>query len=85
MYKQITGTDLSPIQPELVPDNVQFIIDDANEEDWLVGHNYYDYIHTRLMIGAFTDFRDIINRSYNYTKPGGWMECQVSHFASWRF
>ncbi|KAF2144413.1 uncharacterized protein K452DRAFT_316415 [Aplosporella prunicola CBS 121167] len=73
---EITGTDLSPIQPEWVPDNVQFIIDDAAEEDWLIKPNSYDYIHTRVLLGSFEDFRDIIRKSYRYLKPGAWMESQ---------
>ncbi|KAF4630891.1 hypothetical protein G7Y89_g7243 [Cudoniella acicularis] len=70
----IEATDLSPIQPTNVPDNVQFIIDDAAEEDWAVPENHYDYIHTRVMMGCFEDFREIIRRGFKYTKPGGWME-----------
>ncbi|RDW69965.1 S-adenosyl-L-methionine-dependent methyltransferase-1 [Coleophoma crateriformis] len=72
----IEATDLSPIQPEVVPDNVQFIIDDASEEDWAVPENHYDFIHTRIMMGSFEDFGQIIRRGFKYTKPGGWMESQ---------
>lgn len=35
-----------------------------------------DYIHTRVLLGSFEDFRDIITKSYRYLKPGGWMESQ---------
>lgn len=88
---QVTGTDLSPIQPECaytrlapspansspgVPENVQFIIDDAAEDDWLIQPDTYDYIHTRLLLGCFEDFREVIRKSYRYLKPGGWMESQ---------
>lgn len=73
---EIIGTDLSPIQPGLVPDNVHFLLDDAAEEDWLYPLESFDFIHTRAMLGSFEDFRDIINRSLKYTKPGGWMESQ---------
>ena len=60
-----------------VPDNVHFLLDDAAEEDWLYPLESFDFIHTRAMLGSFEDFRDIINRSLKYTKPGGWMESQV--------
>ncbi|KAI9781178.1 MAG: hypothetical protein M1839_006286 [Geoglossum umbratile] len=73
---QITGTDLSPIQPQWVPNNVQFIIDDATEEDWLYPPNTFDYIHTRVLLGCFEDFRKVIGKSFKYIKPGGWMESQ---------
>ena len=59
-----------------MPDNVEFIIDDASEEDWIVPPNHYDFIHSRMMLGSFTDFRDIVRRSFKYTKPGGYFECQ---------
>ncbi|KAI9770919.1 MAG: hypothetical protein M1840_002623 [Geoglossum simile] len=73
---QIIGTDLSPIQPRLVPDNVQFMIDDATEEDWLYPSDTFDYIHTRVLLGCFEDFRKVIDKSFSYIKPGGWMESQ---------
>ncbi|KAH8777976.1 S-adenosyl-L-methionine-dependent methyltransferase [Hyaloscypha finlandica] len=72
----IEGTDLSPIQPTDVPANVQFVIDDAEQEDWAVPENHYDYIHTRFMMGCFADFREIIKQGFKHTKPGGWMESQ---------
>ncbi|KAI9810834.1 MAG: hypothetical protein M1827_006041 [Pycnora praestabilis] len=73
---QITGTDLSPIQPDWVPDNVHFVIDDAAEDDWLYPPSSFDYIHTRVLLGCFEDFRTIIAKGFRYTKPGGWMESQ---------
>ncbi|KAF2835896.1 S-adenosyl-L-methionine-dependent methyltransferase, partial [Patellaria atrata CBS 101060] len=73
---EITGTDLSPIQPEWVPKNVKFIIDDAAEEDWMIKPNYYDYVHTRVLLGCFHDFREVIRKSFRYLKPGAWMESQ---------
>lgn len=73
---RITGTDLSPIQPQSVPPNVHFLVDDAAEEDWLYPLNSFDYIHTRMMCGTLEDFREVIKKSFKYLKPGGWMECQ---------
>lgn len=75
---EIEGTDLSPIQSTYVPPNVRFVIDDANEEDWLHPPETFDFIHTRMMIGCFHDFAGIIRKSYKYLKPGGWLESQVS-------
>lgn len=73
---EIQATDLSPIQPSSVPKNVQFFIDDASEEDWAVPPQYFDFIHTRVMLGSFTDFPGIIRRALFYLKPGGYMESQ---------
>jgi len=73
---EIQATDLSPIQPSSVPQNVHFFIDDASEEDWVLPPAYFDYIHTRVLLGCFTDFKEIIRKSFHYLKPGGWMESQ---------
>lgn len=73
---EVQGTDLSPIQPSSVPQNVHFFVDDASENDWVLPPNYFDYIHTRVMLGSFTDFKAIIARSFHYLKPGGFMESQ---------
>jgi hypothetical protein len=72
----IEATDLSPIQPSSVPENVHFIIDDAEQEDWCVPADHYDYIHTRVLLGCFSDFRNVIAQGFHHTKPGGWMESQ---------
>ena len=44
---QVTGTDLSPIQPDFVPPNCRFIIDNA-EHDWAFEQKF-DYIHSRMV------------------------------------
>ncbi|KAJ4384625.1 hypothetical protein N0V86_000225 [Didymella sp. IMI 355093] len=44
---------------------------------WGLANGYtYDYIHTRMSLGIFHDFREIIQKSYNNLEPGGWMESQ---------
>ena len=73
---QITGTDLSPIQPNEVPPNVHFFVDDASEEDWMYPSDHFDYIHTRVLLGCLPDFRHLIRNSYQLLKPGGYLECQ---------
>jgi metalloendopeptidase OMA1, mitochondrial len=56
------------------PENVEIVCEDANDADW--GDHPYSFIHTRMLLGCFTDFREIINRSFKYLEPGGWMESQ---------
>ncbi|KAL9109971.1 MAG: hypothetical protein Q9227_005494 [Pyrenula ochraceoflavens] len=51
---RVLGTDLSPIQPNWVPPNCTFLIDDADKE-W-VFEQKFDYIHSRAMIAAFKDW-----------------------------
>ncbi len=71
---RIDATDLSPIQPSAVPTNVDFIVDDA-EEEWTVPENHYDFVHSRILMGCFHDFKTIVQKGFRHTKPGGWMEC----------
>ncbi|GAQ07075.1 hypothetical protein ALT_4396 [Aspergillus lentulus] len=72
---EIIGTDLSPVQPNEVPKNVHFLVDDATEEDWLWDANHFDFIHTAHMIGSFPSFKDVLRKAFNHLKPGGYMEC----------
>ncbi|QSZ36771.1 hypothetical protein DSL72_006654 [Monilinia vaccinii-corymbosi] len=77
---EVQATDLSPIQPVSVPENVHFYIDDASDDDWILPPNHFDYIHTRVLLGCFRDFNTIIKRGLYYTKPGGYMESQEIMF-----
>lgn len=45
---RVVGTDLSPIQPDWVPPNVEFIIDDLMDL-WLQGPGW-DLIHFRQVL-----------------------------------
>ncbi|KAF5022678.1 hypothetical protein F66182_5226 [Fusarium sp. NRRL 66182] len=75
---RVIGTDLSPIQTDLVPPNVEFIIDDATDE-WPQGRDWsnFDLIHTRATLGCWSDMKtQIIEPAFERLKPGGWMECQ---------
>lgn len=42
----VIGTDIAPVQPEWVPPNCTFQIDDV-EEDWTFDGERFDYIHNR--------------------------------------
>ncbi|KAL3452398.1 hypothetical protein BJX65DRAFT_293005 [Aspergillus insuetus] len=75
-HAQITGTDLSPCQPDEVPENVHFIVDDCTEEDWLWNRNSLDYIHSGHMSGALPSYKDLLRKMFDHLKPGGWAECQ---------
>lgn len=73
----ITGTDLSAIQPEEVPENVMFEIHDCSESDWGRPLSSLDYVHARFMAGSLTSYSDMIRTARKYLKPGtGWFECQ---------
>lgn len=59
----ITGTDLSPIQPQWVPPNCHFEIDDA-ESDWTFKKNSFDYVHARALYGALADWPAFYRQAY---------------------
>ncbi|KAJ9607106.1 hypothetical protein H2200_008178 [Cladophialophora chaetospira] len=78
-YATITGTDLSPVQPDDVPPNVYFEVQDCAEEDWYRNPNF-DYCHVRFMAGSLASYKDLIQTSRKYLRPGhGWLECQEIH------
>jgi len=70
----ILGNDLSPIQPNWVPPNVKFMVDDL-ESDWVVTRPF-DYIHGRYLAGSIGDWPKLMRQSYSNVKPGGWVEFQ---------
>ncbi|EEP77711.1 conserved hypothetical protein [Uncinocarpus reesii 1704] len=70
---EVTGTDLSPIQPSFVPPNVSFEIEDATEE-WTYPPNHFDLIHTRALYGAIADWPEFYKRVLSHLKPGGWFD-----------
>ncbi|KAJ4244594.1 hypothetical protein NW762_014450 [Fusarium torreyae] len=72
---RVTGTDLSPIQPNDVPPNVYFYVEDSSDE-WMFKHKF-DYIHTRSTAGCWSDFEtQIAQQAFNALEPGGWLESQ---------
>ncbi|KAG5935748.1 hypothetical protein E4U53_000375 [Claviceps sorghi] len=75
---QILGIDLSPIQPDWLPPNVRFMVDDA-ESPWLYPHNHFDYIHSRNTVMAIKDWDTLYHRAFDHLKRGAWMEMQEIH------
>ena len=70
----VVGTDLSPIQPNWVPPNCKFYIDDA-EADWNYSTDeYFDFIHARGLCGGIADWTRFYSQAYQNLKPGGWLE-----------
>ncbi|TVY41037.1 Secondary metabolism regulator [Lachnellula occidentalis] len=71
---EVIGVDLSPIQPNFVPPNLQFQIDDI-EKEWTFSRNF-DFIFSRMMTGAITDWKTYIQNCFDHTEPGGYLEVQ---------
>ncbi|PWY70970.1 hypothetical protein BO70DRAFT_389714 [Aspergillus heteromorphus CBS 117.55] len=71
---EIIGTDLSPVQPNEVPENVHFIVDDATEDDWLWGPDHFDLVHVGHLSGALSSYKDLLRLSFKHLTPGGYVE-----------
>ncbi|GME36879.1 sam dependent methyltransferase [Neofusicoccum parvum] len=70
---EVVGTDLSPIQPSLLPPNCRFELDDATES-WTFPENHFDFIHTRMLYGSIDDWPKYYEQAFRALKPGGWFQ-----------
>ncbi|KAL0930848.1 uncharacterized protein CTRU02_213583 [Colletotrichum truncatum] len=75
---EIIGNDLSPIQPEWVPPNVKFEVDDI-ESPWLYPFKF-DFIFSRYLAGAIGDWPKLVGNVYDHLNSGGWAEFQDYDF-----
>ncbi|KAF2089174.1 S-adenosyl-L-methionine-dependent methyltransferase [Saccharata proteae CBS 121410] len=73
----VLGMDLSPIQPNMVPPNCSFEVDDANE-DWTYSRKF-DFIHCRQHHCAIKEKR-LFQQALAHLEPGGWLEMQELAF-----
>jgi len=72
----VIGTDLSPIQPTIVPPNCHFYVDDF-ESEWTFGPDErFDFVHGRAIGGSTANFDLLYQRIYDNLNPGGWVEMQ---------
>ncbi|PTB69704.1 S-adenosyl-L-methionine-dependent methyltransferase [Trichoderma citrinoviride] len=72
---RVTATDLSPIQPDIVPMNVEFFVEDSSEP-WVFSEPF-DYIHTKTTGGCWESFEtQIVQQAFDTLSPGGWFEAQ---------
>lgn len=69
---QVIATDLSPIQPQWVPPNLHFQVDDC-ESDWTFKQSF-DLIHMRNLSGSIEDWPKLLKTAYDNLKPGGYLE-----------
>ncbi|TVY94098.1 Secondary metabolism regulator [Lachnellula willkommii] len=61
---EVLGVDLAPIQPQWVPSNCRFEIDDV-EEPWTYGRKF-DFIHARDFLFSILDWQNLVNSCYEY-------------------
>ena len=75
----VTGVDLAPQQPGKVPPNVQFEIDDIEEDSW-AWRDPFDYIHMHVPQGTISDISKLLRQCFENTTADGWLEMQVTPF-----
>ncbi|KAF4121466.1 to methyltransferase, partial [Geosmithia morbida] len=80
---QVYGIDLSPIQPDWVPNNCRFHVDDFEDEWTYSDTEKFDYIHGRALSGTSADWPRFYQRVKDSLKPGGWVEMQ--EYDAWIF
>ncbi|KAF9874910.1 umta methyltransferase family protein [Colletotrichum karsti] len=73
-HAEINGIDLSNIQPDWIPPNVKFTIDDI-ESPW-VDNKKYDFIMCRYMGASIQNWPGLMQNIYDHLSPGGWAEFQ---------
>ncbi|KAF5000744.1 hypothetical protein FGRMN_1512 [Fusarium graminum] len=74
---QFHGMDLSPIQPDWVPENAIFFVDDIEHEaGWTYPEDTFDYIHLRHVVNSLRDRELVWDRIWKHLKPGGYVEIQ---------
>ncbi|KAI5777239.1 S-adenosyl-L-methionine-dependent methyltransferase [Geopyxis carbonaria] len=66
---EVTGTDLSPIQPGWVFPNCKFEVDDA-EMDWMFPKDSFDFIHSRCLAQSIRNWPRYLRQMFEHTKPG---------------
>lgn len=71
---RVRGMDISPVQPLWVPPNVDFLVDDC-EQEWLM-RGEVDYAHFRFMATVLKNLPVVLGHAFDALKPGGWIEFQ---------
>ena len=71
----VVGVDVSPLQPQVIPPNLKFLIDDI-EEDWAQDANPFDYIHARYLVPQIKNWPRLVQQAFDSIKSGGWVEFQ---------
>ncbi|KAF5520754.1 putative methyltransferase tdiE [Colletotrichum aenigma] len=70
----VTGVDLSPIQPDYVPPNCMFEIDDVDKDwRWTIP---FDFIFVRHMNSCFKSWEKMLAQAFEHLEPGGYIELQ---------
>lgn len=70
---EVIGCDIAATQPNLVPPNCFFEIEDA-EADWVYPEGHFNFVHCRDMMTAIRDWGRLISQAKSALLPGGWIQ-----------
>ncbi|KAI1314041.1 S-adenosyl-L-methionine-dependent methyltransferase [Xylaria venustula] len=76
-HTEVIGVDISPSQPQWIPPNLKFEIDDITQP-WTYAPDSFDYIHMRWLIGAIPNWYTVFREIFRALKPGGIFESKES-------
>ncbi|KAI0506693.1 S-adenosyl-L-methionine-dependent methyltransferase [Xylaria bambusicola] len=76
-HTEVVGVDISPSQPQWIPPNLKFEIDDITQP-WTYPRSSFDYIHMRWLIGAIPDWYMVFREIFQTLRPGGIFESKES-------
>jgi len=74
---EVIGLDISPQQPQWIPVNLKFEVDDITQE-WTYPANTFDYIHMRWMVGSVANWTALYKEIFRALKSGGTFEHKES-------
>ncbi|KAK3182322.1 hypothetical protein K4F52_006324 [Lecanicillium sp. MT-2017a] len=74
---RVIGTDISAIQPSWAPPNLEFRVEDLEDDHrpWTTIYDSADLIHCRFLVQVIRNPRKLIANIFEKLKPGGWIEC----------
>lgn len=70
---EVYGSDISCIQPNWMPSNLSFVIEDFNQS-WTWGEDRFDYIHLKNLAGNVADWPHLFGQAFKCLRPGGYLE-----------
>ncbi|KAJ3472320.1 hypothetical protein NLG97_g11091 [Lecanicillium saksenae] len=74
---RVIGTDISAIQPSWTPPNLEYRVEDLEDDHrpWTSIYNNADLMHCRFLMQVVRDPKRMLQTIYDRLKPGGWVEC----------
>lgn len=76
----VLGVDFSYMQPNWLPPNCSFELDNIEKEWQYPPGQRFDYIHQRGLAGSIQDWYGLYRQALMHLVPGGWLEIQEFDF-----